>query len=343
MTRAGRSPVTPRGSRSRRWWVPAAIAAVVLVAVIVVIALSTSTTPAPPQLFAPNSVWNARLPANAPISVHSGLYVADLENELHSGEWINTTPYSVPLYTVGADQPLVPVTLDQSGPGSVDELARVFKAGVPIPADAHAAAGTDQSLVVWQPAHNVLWEFWRAHKIDGVWHALWGGKMTDVSGNPGYFDDPSDWGSSATSLPLLGGLMLISQLRSGHIDHALAMAIPSAAAGRFVYPAQRDDGHDPSPDAIPEGTRFRLNPNLDINALRLPPVTRMIAVAAQRYGIIVRDQSGSVSFYAQDPTTTGSNPYGGPHGLFDGMAPDVLLRHFPWSQLEVVSPSWRPQ
>ena len=37
-------------------------------------------------------------------------------------------------------------------------------------------------MVVWQPSHNVLWEFWRAHQINGVWHAFWGGKMTDVSG-----------------------------------------------------------------------------------------------------------------------------------------------------------------
>jgi hypothetical protein len=315
--------------------VVAAVAAVILAVVL------SAGPRGPLRPYAPTSVWNEPLPADAPIYSRSSAYVTGLEQQIRSrGEWINTTQYSIPVYTAGPSQPRVAVKLDQSGSGSVGELARIFAAGVPIPAGARAAAGTDQSLVVWQPSHNVEWEFWQAHQVNGVWHAYWGGKMSDVSGNPGYFDQPSDWGGSATSLGLLGGLMTIGDLRSGHIDHALAMAIPTAAQGRFVYPAQRGDGHDPSPSAIPEGTRFRLNPHLDIRALHLPRITRMMALAAQRYGIIVRDQAGSVAFYAEDPTPTGSNPYAGRHGLFDGMAPDQLLRGFPWSQLEVVSPSW---
>jgi hypothetical protein len=340
--------------RRRRWLLGAELLVVAVVAgLILAIVLPggrsghvarlsrPATPPAAPRVFAANSVWNAPLPADAPIIPQSSTYVTELQQQMQShGEWINTNQYSIPVYTVGPRQPLVPVKLDQSGPGSVGELARTFAAGVPIPTGAHAAAGTDQSLVIWQPSRNVLWEFWRAHPVNGVWHAYWGGKMSDVSGSPGYFENPSDWGGSATSLGLLGGLMTVSDLRSGRIDHALAMAIPTSAQGRFVYPAQRSDGHDPSPSAIPEGTRFRLNPHLNIGALHLPPLTRMIALAAQRYGMIVRDQAGSVSLYAQDPTPTGSNPYTGPHGLFDGMAPYQLLRPFPWSQLQVVSPGW---
>ena len=37
-----------------------------------------------------------------------------------------------------------------------------------------------------------------------------------------------------------------------------------ARAGVFSWPAQRTDGLLDSPDAIPEGARFRLDPNLDI-------------------------------------------------------------------------------
>jgi hypothetical protein len=355
-----RRPPAPTRTARRRWLLGAELLIVAVVAaVILAIVLSGGrsghgtrgsrpgtppTAPRPtaaPPVFAANSVWNEPVPANAPLLPQSSTYVGELQQEMQGhGEWINTNQYSIPVYTVGANQPLVPVRLDQSAPGSVDALARTFAAGVPIPAGAHAAAGTDQSLVIWQPSRNVEWEFWRAHQVNGVWHAYWGGKMTDVSGNPGYFTSPSDWGGSATSLDLLGGLMTFSDLRSGHIDHALAMAIPTSAQGRFVYPAQRGDGHDSSPSAIPEGTRFRLNPNLNIDALHLPPLTRMMALAAQRYGIIVRDQAGSISFYGQDPTPTGTDPYSGPHGLFDGLAPDKLLQAFPWSQLQVVDPSW---
>lgn len=314
------------------------VIAIVAVTLLIIVTRGPS---APNRPFAADSVWNERVPAQVRLSPESSTYVADLEHQVQEvGPWINTTSYSVPVYTVGSGVPLVPVKLDQSGSGSVGELARAFARGVPIPAGARPAAGTDKSLVIWQPSSNTLWEFWLAHAIDGVWHAKWGGKMTDVSSNPGYFDHPADWGASATSLSLLGGLMRISELRSGHIDHALALAVPEAQAGHFVYPAQRDDGRESSPTAIPEGTRFRLDPNLNVKALHLPPITQEIALAAQRYGMIVRDQSGAVSLYAEDPTRTGSDPYAGPHGLFDGLAPNVILRAFPWSHLHVVSPSW---
>jgi hypothetical protein len=276
------------------------------------------------------------LAAHAPLSPLSSTYVSELEQQVaRYGPWINTTQYSVPVYTVRSNQPLVPVRLETRG-GSADRLARDLRQGVPIPADAEPAEGTDHHLVVWQPSRNTMWEFWLAGKRDGVWQARWGGKMTGVSTNPGYYFNPSDWGASATSLPLLGGLIRIGELRAGRIDHALAFAVPRAAATTFAFPAQRTDGSDHDPTAIPEGTRFRLNPRLDINALDLPRVTKIMALAAQRYGMILRDQSGAVAFYAEDPAPTRSEPYTGPHGLFQGEYPSQLLRNFPWSRLEVV-------
>ena len=330
--------------RSRRPWLLGVellvVAAVAVIALAVILSGGASRRrPGVVPPFAPNSVWNQPLPADAPTAPQSAKLVGTLQSQVQAhGTSINTTPFSVPVYTVGPHQPLIRVTLDQGGTGSVGELARAFAAGVPIPPDAHPAAGTDQSMVVWQPSHNVLWEFWRAHQINGVWHAFWGGKMTDVSGSPGYFDNPSDWGGSGTSLSLLGGLMMIDELKTGHIGHALAMAIPSAARN-FVYPAQRSDGHDASPAAIPEGTRFRLSPKLNVAALHLPPITAMIARAAQRYGMIVRDQSGSVSLYAQDPTTTGSNPYVGHGGLFNDQPGWDLLKSSPGASYRSSAPA----
>lgn len=290
--------------------------------------------------FACTSVWNAPLSAHAPLSPHSSQYAAELLSQFREyGGWIDSYSYSVPVYTVARDQRRVPVTLDTSGAGSADELAQTFKQGVPIPRGAKAAAGNDQHMVIWQPATDTMWEFWHAQRVNGVWHARWGGKMTNVSGSPGYFRHPSDWGATATSLPLLGGLIGIRELQSGHIDHALALAIPHAATGVVAFPAQRSDGNDRTPGAIPEGTRFRLDPRLNIAALHLPPVARIIAQAVQRYGMIVRDQSGAVTLYAQDPTPLGKSPYYGSHGLFDGLSPAVVMRYFPWHSLQVVRPA----
>ncbi len=324
------------------------LAAVIALAAVAVVSTTSSVRPSGPRScrsasnsespFACDSVWNARLPNDAPIASTSAAYVAMLEAPLtHYGAWINSYSYSIPVYKVGPSQPRVPVTLDIGGSGA-QTLASAFHAGVPIPANAVAAAGTDQSMVVWQPSSDRLWEFWHAQKVGGVWHARWGGVMHNVSSNPGYYSNREYWGGSASGLSLLGGLISPAELRSGRIDHALAMAIPHAAAGRFVFPAQRTDGNDHSANAIPEGTRFRLNPRVDVAALHLPRFTAMVALAAQRYGIIVRDQSGAVSLYVQQPTPGQPNPYYGRGGLFDGQGPSQLLHDFPWRDLEVVRP-----
>jgi hypothetical protein len=102
-------------------------------------------------------------------------------------------------------------------------------------------------------------------------------------------------------------------------------------------PAQRTDGTNTAPDAIPEGAHFRIDPALDLSKLDLPPATRAIAEAAQRYGMIVTDQTGwAVGLFAEDPTSTGSDPYSGPNGLFDGRSPKDLLAKFPWRHLQLL-------
>jgi hypothetical protein len=164
--------------------------------------------------------------------------------------------------------------------------------------------------------------------------------MQHVSTNAGYYDSTAwpgagtDWGATATSLPLVGGLMTFADLESGRIDHALAMAIPEPSPSH-VWPAQRSDGWNSSANAIPEGTIFRLPASLDLASLKLPPITLEIARAAQEYGIVVRDVSGCVCLYGQDPTPTGSNPY---NSLFEGMWPNNILKQIPWSKMQVVAP-----
>jgi hypothetical protein len=285
--------------------------------------------------FARASIWNEPVAGDAPLDPRSDRIAAALagevrdEAEAKTGPWINTSKYSVPVYTVGADVPKVHVTLDTSKPA----LQRDFDA-VPIPVGAHQSADTDALLVVYQPSTDTLWEFFHARLAADGWHARWGGKMTSVSTNQGYF--PAPYGASASSLALLGGLMTIAELKAGQIDHALSMAVPNTAVGRFTWPAQRADGRTTKESAIPEGTRFRIDPAVDLSTLGLTPAGLTIARAAQRYGIIVRDGANNVVLYGEDPTTTNENPYG---QIFGGRYPNAVLRNFPWNRLQVVAPS----
>lgn len=294
----------------------------------------------PPRFFAPDSVWNARLPTKthtdprSPVLTAALLSVVEEEIAGKRGPWISTTGFSTPLYTVPATEPLVRVHLANSDPA----LQRAFDA-VPLPAQARPAAGSDSQLTVWQPSSDRLWEFWRLARSGEAWQARWGGAMQHVSSNPGVFTSAAwpganrHWGSTSTSLPLLGGLITLEDLRRGHVEHALALGFPMIERGVARWPAQRTDGAAEGPLAIPAGTRFRLDPRLRLTELNLPPLVRMLAQAAQRYGIVVRDTSGVVDFYGEDPTPTGSNPY---LALFGEERPWQQLARFPWKHLKVI-------
>jgi hypothetical protein len=159
--------------------------------------------------------------------------------------------------------------------------------------------------------------------------------MTNASKNPGYFTD--GYGATATGLPLVGGLIRRDEMAAGTIDHALAFDIPQPEARRVVWPANRTDGiAAASAGSIPEGTRFRLDPALDIAALRLPRAAAAMARAVQKYGMVVIDRSSSVTFKAEDPARFGMDPW---PGLFGTPWPNVMLRGFPWSRLQVVVPT----
>jgi hypothetical protein len=291
------------------------------------------------RFFGAHAVWNQRPATDAQLDPDSQPIISAFVGEIahayetaHMAPTINTSEWSTPIFTVPRRLPMSPVQVDQP-PGVLDELRQAFTR-VPIPRKARAAAGTDAHMVIWQPSRDRLWEFWRARRASDGWHAVYGGRLDDVSKGPGHFSgEHSGWGATASSLPLAGGLITLREMRRGVIPHALAMAIPHVRADYYSLPAQRTDGRTQSTTSLPEGAHLRLDPALDLNQLAMPPVVRALAQAAQRYGIYVRDGAGSVAFVAQDPTPTGKDPY---PALYGDQPPWQLLRSFPWGHLQVL-------
>ena len=69
-----------------------------------------------------------------------------------------------------------------------------------------------------------------------------------MSKSPGYYTAAAwpgakrNWGATASSLPVIGGTMLLDELEQGSFDHALAINLPAPRADVFAWPAQRTDG-----------------------------------------------------------------------------------------------------
>ena len=186
----------------------------------------------------------------------------------------------------------------------------------------------------------------------GEWHAAFGGLISGISESPGYYRDrvgpagevleQSNWGSAATGMPLVGGLITKEDVQRGSIDHAVSIGLDNSGAdailraGQFAFPAQRADGLSTRPDSIPEGARLILDPTLDLDSLRLSPLAGMLAEAAQRYGLIVEDGSLSTLIYAEDPAPEMRMGLPNFYRPLVGRSSTQALLSFPWQSLEVV-------
>lgn len=292
-------------------------------------------------IFDSRSFWYSPIPHDAVLHASSAQYVAELQRQIktyYGTVALNTWSYASPVFTAAADTPTVTVEeWDCQNKGYKDKGLIEQWRNVPIPAQAMPANGSDAELTIHQPATDTMWEFWRTRRTaDGRWQACWGGRMQNVSHNPGIW--PPYYGTTATGLPFLGGQITAEELQRGEIRHAIGIALVDVEKASILsWPANRSDGHNPAaaPNRIPEGLRFRLDPNLNVDALKLHPVTKTIARAAQKYGFVVWDKAGSVALRLQNPisyTARGEiNPY---PALFAGTPGYAIMNGFPWDRLQ---------
>ncbi len=292
------------------------------------------------RVFAVNSFWYQPIPKDAPLHPNSPLFVAEFlrqKKAYYGTVSINTAAYACPIYVVGPEVKPVAVTeWDGQKKGFKDARLAAQWLAVPIPDYAAPADGTDGEMCIYQPSTDSLWEFWQARKQDGQWQAVWGGGMTKVSENPGIWQN--HYGTTATSLPFIGGQITQADLRRGAIEHVMGIALVDAEHYDVVsWPATRSDGYNPEkkPNRIPEGLRFRLDPSVDVEALNLPPVGKVIARAAQKYGFVVWDKAGAITLRADNPKANTQRGEKDPYPeLFGGQPAWSLLQGMPWERLQ---------
>jgi hypothetical protein len=143
---------------------------------------------------------------------------------------------------------------------------------------------------------------------------------------------------AATGLPFAPGQVTVKELNDGVIRHVIGIALVDAERWSvFSWPANRSDGYNPgnAPNRIPEGLRFRLDPGVNVDALKISPLAKTIAKAGQVYGFVVWDKGGAISLRFENPkiyTITGDpNPY---VAIFKDTPSYAVLNGIPWDRLQ---------
>lgn len=299
--------------------------------------------PAPLVRLSPSSFFTQDI-SKAPLAANSAAVSAHLlrqvENNWGGTAAFNTYRYNNSFYEVPATQKKVRVEFydcQRKGyvPRGLYDGPRYFE-DVPIPPNAVPASGTDKQLTIHDRSADKLWDFWVTEKQpNGSWRACWGGRIDNVSKSQGVFDHP--FGATASGLAMTPGAISIDDVRRGSIDHAMYLAVLEPATWQKVsWPANRSDGSSTHPDAVMQGQRLRLDPDLDLSTIPMTPIARTIAVAAQKYGFVVADKAGAVAVITEsgnrEKAATGTNPW---DELLVG--PDYeVMRGFPWKHIQVL-------
>ncbi|HEY3339464.1 MAG TPA: LamG domain-containing protein [Propionicimonas sp.] len=276
----------------------------------------TDSRPAPSRVFAADSPFYQKLPARTPSAASSKKLVASLNAQAHkfygtkatANVGINTTRYTPALHVAYNSDPVFDITgwnCQNRWKGWDTELNRQLR-GVHIPADLRPDLSSDGSVSIYNADTTEVVELWKARKVDGKWQACWGGKIAAANRAAGTFT--YGYGASASGLALWGVTIRQSELLAGRIDHVINLSIPFTKKGTLSWPANRTDGWKGGTQ-LAIGQMLRLPASLDLSAMKLSPVARTIARAAQEYGVIISDTSGSVAFSAENPIALADDHY----------------------------------
>jgi hypothetical protein len=195
--------------------------------------------------------------------------------------------YGIPYVVVPNDQPEVPITYTAYGSQS--------DAGpFPIPADAPVEGGNgstgDRHVLVVRSGSCELFELFRAFPNGAGWRADSGARF-DLGSNA---LRPLGWTSAdAAGLPILPGLVRYEEVAAGEIRHAIRVTFSRTQRG-YILPATHFASNRTDPNLPPMGLRLRLKASFDTS--RLTGQARVIAVAMQRYGLIVADNGSNWYF-----------------------------------------------
>lgn len=143
--------------------------------------------------------------------------------------------------------------------------------------------GGDRHAIMVDPVNRKLYELYIAKKTDAGWEATQS-SVFDLTSNK---LRPEGWTSTdAAGLPIFPAIVRYDELQRGVIDHALRVTIRKSRRA-YVSPATHYASRAENEEYPRMGERFRLRKDFDTSDLS--PEAKIIAVALQRYGMLVAD------------------------------------------------------
>lgn len=259
--------------------------------------------------------------------------------------YVNCDEYSIPIFGLGDGQQTVLLRDYEGNPSGLNNPKLPPDSNdtvqVPAPAGAIRPAGpantdADGHLVLYDIRTSTEYDFWNATTAENAFgQSLGGGRPGTAvlaAGAVDFFDvhgvgvnDDGLSSARAMGTPLLAGLILPEDIESGQIAHALAFAIPgprntaadptSPLVSDYTYPASTTETvfFSVKTHALAAGQRIRLKMTIvddegqTIDESRLAPITQMFLQALRTYGAYLVDNSGSMSFYAEDAHSANLN------------------------------------
>ena len=256
-------------------------------------------------IFPANSPWNTRIddPKLFSVQAQSATYIASMAPATHLhpdwGDW-STNHYGIPWQTVPGSQAKVPMTFmytSESDPGPYPFPANALVEG-------GSGSGGDMHVLVIDTSACMLFETWSSTYTNPGWSCGSGAKF-DLRSTA---LRPDGWTSAdAAGLAVLPGLVKVSEVKAGAIQHAMRVTMSSTQQA-YIHPATHAAGKS---DATlpPMGLRLRLKASFRTTSFSGPAL--VILTAMQQYGLIVADNGSS--WYVSGDSDDGWTP------LMDGI------------------------
>jgi hypothetical protein len=260
---------------------------------------SASPTPSavaskPCNGFPANNVWPADV-STLPVHKSSAAYVASIGSgsavhaDFGSGTW-DGGPIGIPVTTVKPGQSGVKITFEYARESD--------KVAYPIPANVKVEGGPnadgDRHVILHDPVGCKVYELFAAARSGSGWKAG-SGAVFDLRSNK--LRTPGWTSADAAGLSIFAGLVRYDEVAAGHIDHAIRVTVPRSQA-KYLWPARHEASDSSSTSLPPMGLRLRLKASVNVSVL--PKQARIVAVAMQKYGVIVAD-NGSPWYISGTP------------------------------------------